>query len=65
MPLYPLTPILSIAGALWIISQLRPITLYVFIGWVALALVWYALYARGHSKLADHAPSLRELDGRP
>ena len=65
VPLYPLTPILSVAGALWIISQLRPITLYVFIGWVALALVWYALYARRHSKLADHAPSLRELDGRP
>ena len=51
VPLYPVTPILSIAGCAWIISDLRPITIYVFFGWAAVALLWYVLYARHHATL--------------
>jgi APA family basic amino acid/polyamine antiporter len=51
VPLFPLTPILSIAGALWIILSLRPITIFVFLIWVAVAFVWYFFYSRHHSHL--------------
>lgn len=51
VPLYPITPILSIAGALWIILSLRPITIYVFVIWVAVAFLWYFFYSRHHSHL--------------
>src|SRR6476659_9629994 len=34
VPLYPVTPILSVAGALWIVLSLRPITIYVFLIWL-------------------------------
>jgi APA family basic amino acid/polyamine antiporter len=54
VPLYPVTPILSILGAVWIITSLRPITMYVFVIWVAVALLWYLVYARSHSHLGRH-----------
>jgi len=51
VPLYPLTPILSIAGCIWIIKDLRAVTIYVFFIWSAVALVWYFLYGIRHSAL--------------
>lgn len=51
VPLYPLTPILSILGCLWIISQLRPITIAVFLVWGAAFLTFYFLYGRRRSVL--------------
>ncbi|HEX6579115.1 MAG TPA: amino acid permease [Jiangellaceae bacterium] len=54
VPLYPLTPILSVVGALWIIQDLRPVTIYVFLIWVAVAMVWYFVYGRSHSHLGRH-----------
>ena len=42
------------AGALWIISSLRIVTLYVFVIWIAVAFVWYLIYARNHSHLGRH-----------
>jgi len=54
VPLYPVLPILAILGSLWIIASLRLITIYVFVIWVALAFVWYLLYARHHSHLGRH-----------
>ena len=45
---------LSIAGALWIILSLRPITIYVFLIWVAVAFIWYFFYSRHHSHLGRH-----------
>ncbi|MGH3010917.1 MAG: amino acid permease [Gaiellaceae bacterium] len=51
VPLYPLTPILSIAGAIWIIQDLRPVTIYVFFIWATVALAWYFAYGRRHSEL--------------
>lgn len=52
VPLYPVTPILSIVGCLWIIKDLRPVTIYVFLVWTAIVLVFYFLYGRKHSTLA-------------
>ena len=51
VPFVPVVPVLAILGALWIIYYLRPITLYVFLIWVAVALVWYLFYSRQHSRL--------------
>ncbi|HZY26692.1 MAG TPA: amino acid permease [Jiangellaceae bacterium] len=51
VPLYPVTPILAVLGALWIIQDLRPVTIYVFLIWVAVAMIWYFIYGRTHSHL--------------
>jgi APA family basic amino acid/polyamine antiporter len=54
VPLYPVTPILAVLGALWIIQDLRPVTIYVFLIWVAVAMIWYFIYGRTHSHLGRH-----------
>ncbi len=54
VPLYPITPILSIAGAVWIISDLRSVTIYVFFIWSSVVLVFYFFYGRRHSHLGRH-----------
>jgi APA family basic amino acid/polyamine antiporter len=51
VPGYPVTPVLSVLGCLWIISNLRPITIAVFGIWVAVVLVWYFTYGIRHSRL--------------
>jgi APA family basic amino acid/polyamine antiporter len=51
VPLYPLTPLLSIAGCIWIIRDLRAVTIWVFFIWAAVALAWYFFYGRHHSHL--------------
>jgi basic amino acid/polyamine antiporter, APA family len=59
VPLYPLVPVLSIAGCIWIIQDLRAVTIYVFFAWAALALLWYFVYGR-HNSLLGRGESLRE-----
>lgn len=54
VPGYPVTPVLSVLGCLWIIQDLRPVTILVFLIWVTLALVWYFLYGIKHSHLGRH-----------
>jgi basic amino acid/polyamine antiporter, APA family len=51
VPGYPVTPVLSIAGCIWIIQDLRAVTIIVFFGWSTVALLWYAFYGRRHSEL--------------
>ncbi len=51
VPLFPVIPLLSILGCFWIIKDLRAVTIYVFFGWSAVALLWYVFYGRSHSKL--------------
>lgn len=57
LPLHPLIPILSILGCIWIITQLRPITIVVFAIWTVAFLVFYWFYGRTHSALARPAGS--------
>ena len=54
VPLYPLTPILSIAGCIWIIQDLRAVTIWVFLIWVGVALLWYFFYGFRRSHLGRH-----------
>ena len=51
VPLYPVVPILSIAGCFWIIKDLRAVTIYVFLIWASAALAWYFFYGIRHSAL--------------
>jgi amino acid transporter len=53
VPLYPVVPILSVLGCVWIIIGLRPITILVFLIWVAVVLVWYYTYGIRHSHLNE------------
>jgi basic amino acid/polyamine antiporter, APA family len=55
VPLYPFVPIASIAGCIWIIQDLRAVTIYVFFGWSAVALLWWAFYGRHHSALGSQS----------
>lgn len=53
VPGYPVVPILSVLGCLWIIIDLRPVTILAFVLWVGVALAWYFGYGRRHSRLND------------
>lgn len=53
VPGYPLTPILAIAACLYVITGLSPETLIAFAGWITVALVFYFLWSRHHSELAN------------
>jgi basic amino acid/polyamine antiporter, APA family len=53
VPGYPVVPVLSILGCIWIIIGLRPITIAVFVVWVAVVLVWYYAYGIRHSRLGE------------
>ena len=55
VPGYPVTPILSIAGCIWIISDLRAVTIFVFFAWAGVALLWYYFYGRSHATLGRAA----------
>ena len=46
VPGYPVTPIFSILGCLWIIMDLAGYTLLVFLIWVAIVLASYFVYGR-------------------
>lgn len=51
VPGYPVTPILSIAACVYLISGLRWITLLVFVLWLGVALVFWGFYGARHSRL--------------
>jgi amino acid transporter len=61
VPLYPLVPLASIAGCLWIIQDLRAVTIYVFLIWAAAALVWYFVYGIRHSSVGRANPAREGL----
>ena len=54
VPGYPVTPVLAVLGCLWIIKDLRLVTLVVFVVWTAIVLVWYFTYGLKHSHLGRH-----------
>jgi basic amino acid/polyamine antiporter, APA family len=55
VPGYPVTPVLSIAGCIWIIQDLRFVTIAVFFIWAGVALTWYWFYGRRNSVLNQAA----------
>ena len=65
VPGYPVTPILSVAGCLWIIKDLRIVTIEVFLIWLAVALIFYFFYGFRHSHLGrhEHVGLIHDEDG--
>jgi len=53
VPGYPVVPVLSVLGCIWIIIDLRQVTIIAFAIWVALAMIWYFAYGIRHSHLRD------------
>lgn len=53
VPLYPLTPVLSVAACVWILTGLHWYTWLWFGLWVGVALVFYLVWSRHHSALND------------
>jgi amino acid transporter len=51
VPLYPVIPILSVGGCIWIIQDLRAVTIWIFLVWSTVALLWYFFYGRHHATL--------------
>lgn len=51
VPFYPVTPILSIIGCIWIIAQLQPLTVGASVLWVCGGLIIYAIYGYRNSRL--------------
>jgi amino acid transporter len=62
LPLGWTIPILSIIGCIAIITQLRWITIVVFLAWAAVFLVFYWFYGRTHSALAVGHPVVAAAD---
>jgi hypothetical protein len=46
--------VLAVLGCLWIIKDLRVVTLLVFLVWTAAVLIWYFAYGIKHSHLGRH-----------
>ena len=55
VPGYPVTPLLAIAGCIWIVLDLRFVTIAVFVVWTAVAIVWYFAYGIRHSMLGKQS----------
>ncbi len=53
VPLFPITPILSVLACLWVLSGLHWYTWIGFGAWVGVALVFYLLWSRHNSALND------------
>lgn len=53
VPLYPITPILSVLACIWVLRGLNWYTWVWFGVWVGAALVFYLLWSRHHSALND------------
>ncbi|GAA1479828.1 amino acid permease [Gordonia sinesedis] len=56
VPLYPITPIAAVLACLWILSGLHWFTFVWFAVWVSIALVFYLLWGRRHSRLNAMPP---------
>lgn len=61
VPFYPITPLLSIAACLYVISGLGLITWTAFIVWMAIALTYYFVWARKNSELARIAQETAQI----
>lgn len=62
VPGYPVTPALSIIACIYVMTGLHVVTLVAFVIWIAVALCFYFIWGRRHSRLADLSRIEREID---
>ena len=53
MPLFPITPILTVAACVYVLSGLAAITWVIFGIWLVIVLAYYFLVGRHRSRLND------------
>lgn len=58
VPGYPVTPVLTVAVCVYILSGLAPITWAIFGSWIVIVAAFYLLWGRRHARLND--PALQE-----
>lgn len=63
VPGYPVTPLLSIATCIYILTGLHITTYLWFLGWVGVVLLFYFLWGRRHSKLNNPVAEAEEEAG--
>ncbi|GGF91574.1 amino acid permease [Rhodococcoides trifolii] len=57
VPLYPVLPLLSVAACIYLITQLKLLTWFLFAIWLAATALLYFTYSRKHSRLnPENAP---------
>jgi amino acid transporter len=61
VPLYPVTPILTVLVCLWVIYNLPVQTWIYFLIWLAIVISFYLLYGRKHSALNNPDKALPDL----
>lgn len=62
-PLFPLVPVLSVLACVYLIAGLGWLTIAVFVGWLAVALLGWTFYGSARSRLADHVVTPGHRDG--
>ena len=53
LPGYPVTPVLTVAACIYVLSGLAAITWVIFGVWLAVVLAFYFFWGRRHSRLND------------
>ena len=56
VPGYPVTPVLTVAACVYVLSGLAAITWVIFGVWLAIVMAFYFLWGRHHSRLNDVGP---------
>jgi amino acid transporter len=56
VPFYPLTPILTVAACVYVLSGLAAITWVIFGTWLVIVMAFYFLWGRHHSRLNSGVP---------
>lgn len=62
VPFFPITPLLSIAACLYVMTGLGHITWMAFSVWMAITVIFYFAWARKNSELAKYQESLWKIE---
>ena len=61
VPGYPVTPVLTVAACVYVLSGLAVITWLIFGVWLVVVLAFYLLWGRRHSRLNDPVPETEDV----
>jgi len=61
VPGYPVTPVLTVAACIYVLSRLAAITWVIFGVWLAVVMAFYFLWGRHHSRLNAPVPMSEDV----